>query len=105
MNSAALLLRYLAISLRGQLQYRASFLMAALGNLLNCLIELAGIWVLFDRFGTLSGWSFAEVALFCGAINATSTLAGGSIKPNAKLYPDATSIRSPALRPGATSRT
>ena len=71
MNAAALLLRYLSISLRGQLQYRASFLMAALGNLLNCLIELAGIWVLFDRFGNLSGWSFAEVALFCGTVNAT----------------------------------
>ncbi|MXY55537.1 MAG: ABC transporter permease, partial [Gammaproteobacteria bacterium] len=71
MNSAALLYRYLSISLRGQLQYRASFLMAALGNLLNCVIELAGIWVLFDRFGNLSGWSFAEVAFFCGAVNAT----------------------------------
>ena len=71
MNAAALLLRYLSISLRGQLQYRAAFLMAVLGNLLNCLIEIAGIWVLFDRFGDLSGWSFAEVALFCGTINAT----------------------------------
>jgi len=75
MNAAALLFRYLSISLRGQLQYRASFLMAALGNFLNCLIELAGIWILFDRFGNLSGWSFAEVALFCGTVNATYAIA------------------------------
>ena len=71
MNSAALLVRYLSISLRAQLQYRSSFLMGALGNFLNSTIELAGIWILFDRFGNLSGWSFAEVALFYGTVNCT----------------------------------
>ena len=75
MNAAALLTRYLSISLRGQLQYRTSFALAALGNCLNCLIELAGIWVLFDRFGNLSGWSFAQVALFYGTVNATFAIA------------------------------
>ena len=75
MNAGSLLVRYLSISLRGQLQYRASFLLAALGNLLNCGIELAGIWVLFDRFGNLAGWSFAEVALFYGTVNATYAIA------------------------------
>ena len=75
MNAAVLLARYLSISLRGQLQYRTSFLMAALGNFINSLIELAGIWVLFDRFGNLSGWSFAEVALFYGTVNCTYAVA------------------------------
>ena len=75
MNAAVLLSRYLSISLRGQLQYRTSFLMAALGNFLNSLIELAGIWMLFDRFGNLSGWSFAEIALFYGTVNCTYAVA------------------------------
>ncbi|MDE0055526.1 MAG: ABC-2 family transporter protein [Gammaproteobacteria bacterium] len=71
MNAAVLLARYLSISLRGQLQYRMSFLMETLGNFLNSAIELAGIWVLFDRFGDLAGWSFAEVAFFYGTVNCT----------------------------------
>ena len=75
MNAATLLARYLSISLRGQLQYRASFVMAALGNLLNSLIELVGIWALFDRFGHLAGWTFAEVALFYGVVNCTYAIA------------------------------
>ena len=75
MNSATLLARYLSISIRGQRQYRASFLMAALGQLLNSLIELVGIWALFDRFGRLAGWSFAEVAFFYGVVNCTYAVA------------------------------
>lgn len=75
MNAAALLARYLSISIRGQLQYRTSFLMSTVGNLLNCGIEFIGIWALFDRFGHLAGWSFAEVAFFYGVVNCTFALA------------------------------
>ena len=75
MNAAIMLARYLSISLRGQLQYRASFLMGTLGNFLNSAIELVGIWVLFDRFGDLAGWSFAEVAFFYGTVNCTYAIA------------------------------
>jgi len=65
----ALLSRYLGISVRAQMQYRASFLMTSLGQFLITGIEFLGVWALFDRFGSLPDWEFAEVALFYGVVN------------------------------------
>ena len=63
--------RYLMISMRAQLQYRAAFLLAALGQFLVTGTEFLGIWVLFERFGHLATWRFVEVALFYGVVNST----------------------------------
>jgi ABC-2 type transport system permease protein len=61
--------RYIGISVRGQMQYRASFMMMSLGNLLATGMEFLGIWALFARFGSLRGWTLPEVALFYGIVN------------------------------------
>ncbi|MCW3051894.1 MAG: hypothetical protein JWN14_1064 [Chthonomonadales bacterium] len=57
---------YIGISMRGQMQYRASFLMMVIGNVLTTITEFFGIWALFARFGNLKGWSLPQVALFYG---------------------------------------
>ena len=44
-----LYLRYIAISFRSQMQYRASFVMQSVGHFLITGIEFLGIWALFDR--------------------------------------------------------
>lgn len=75
MNGVELYLRYIAISVRGQLQYRLSFLLQSGGLFLATVIEFIGVWALFDRFGQLRGWSLAEVAVFYGAVNVTFALA------------------------------
>ena len=69
--------RYLAISIRSQMQYRASFLMMAFGNFLITAIEFVGIWALFARFGSLRAWTLPEVALFYGIINIAFGLSEG----------------------------
>ena len=61
--------RYLGISLRGQMQYRASFIMVALGSFLNHITVFFGVYALFDRFTHLEGWTLAEIALFYGMVN------------------------------------
>jgi ABC-2 type transport system permease protein len=66
--------RYLGVSLRGQMQYRASFLLLALGELVGTAIEFAGIWALFSRFGNLRSWRLPEVALFYGAVHVAYAL-------------------------------
>lgn len=53
--------RIARLRLRGQMEYRASFLMQIFGNLLANGVELAAILVLFQRFGTLGGWSVNDV--------------------------------------------
>jgi ABC-2 type transport system permease protein len=62
---------YLKLSVQGQLQYRAAFLLAALGQFLVTGIEFLGVWALFDRFGHLQHWRLPEVALFYSVVNCT----------------------------------
>ncbi|WP_028560792.1 ABC transporter permease [Paenibacillus pinihumi] len=59
--------KYILILFRSQMQYRASFWLLTLGQCLTPLSVFAGLYFLFERFGQISGWSFAEVAL-CFAV-------------------------------------
>jgi ABC-2 type transport system permease protein len=61
--------RYIGVSIRSQMQYRASFVMLTIGHLAGTGIEFVGILVLFDRFGSLQGWSLPEVAFLYGLVN------------------------------------
>ncbi len=65
------------LSIRGQMQYKVSFIMNVLGQFLITIIEIAGVWALFDRFGSLEHWSFEEVCLFYGIVNVSFALADG----------------------------
>lgn len=69
MNTIRLYGRYAAISIRGQMQYRMSFLMQAAGQFVINGIEFLAIWALFHRFGSLAGWTLPEVALLYGLVN------------------------------------
>jgi len=71
MNGLRMYQRYAAASIRGQLQYRASFVMTTIGVLVQTGIEFVAIWALFDRFGDVRGWTLPEVALFYGMISVT----------------------------------
>ncbi len=67
--------RLVGAAIRSQMQYRASFIMLALGQFLATVGEFLGVLVLFDRFGSLRGWGLAEVALFYGMVNVAFALA------------------------------
>ncbi|HZP82029.1 MAG TPA: ABC-2 family transporter protein, partial [Chthonomonadaceae bacterium] len=69
--------KMLGLSLRSQMQYRASFVMLTLGHLITTGVEFLGIWALFHRFGSLRGWTLPEVALFYGIANVAFALAEG----------------------------
>jgi ABC-2 type transport system permease protein len=74
-ESLALVGRYFAISVRAQMQYRASFVLSVLGQLSVTGIDVVGLWALFDRFGTIRGWSLPQVALLYGVVNVAFALA------------------------------
>jgi ABC-2 type transport system permease protein len=75
MNAVALYFRYIGLSLRGQMQYRASFVMQTIGTFLITAVEFLGIWALFARFGNLKGWTLPEVALFYGSVQISFAIA------------------------------
>ena len=58
--------RYLLMNLRSVLEYRLSTWLIALGQSLFTASTFLGLALLFRRFGSLSGWSFAEAALCYG---------------------------------------
>lgn len=75
MHAVQLYARYASLSLRGQMAYRASFLMQTAGQFLITGVEFLGIWALFNRFGQIRGWTLAEVAFFYGLISITWSIA------------------------------
>lgn len=79
-NAFRLYLRYTGISLRGQMQYPASFLMLTLGHLLVTGAEFFGIWALLLRFGNVRGWTLPEVALFYGIVNVAFSLSDATCR-------------------------
>jgi len=80
LNAVRLYVRYLGISLRAQMQYRASFLMGTVSHFLGTGIGFLALWALFDRFGSIKGWRLPEVALFYGITNVAFSLAEGTAR-------------------------
>jgi viologen exporter family transport system permease protein len=74
MRAFRLYLRYAGVSIRSQLQYRASVLMQSVGAFLVTGVEMLAIWALFVRFGNVRGWTLPEVALFYGMISISWSL-------------------------------
>lgn len=62
-----LYVHYLSMLLKSQMQYKASFFMTALGQFLTSFTAFLGVFFMFDRFHSVSGFSFSEV-LICFAV-------------------------------------
>jgi ABC-2 type transport system permease protein len=67
--------KFILASIRSQTQYRASFLMLLVGYFLGTFVDILGIWVLFDRFKMVHGWTLFEVGLIYGTIQIGFALA------------------------------
>jgi len=76
-KALGLYIRYARISIRSQMQYRASFVMLTFGHFLITGIEILAIWALFARFRSLRGWHLEEVALLYGLVHVAFALAEG----------------------------
>ncbi len=75
MDALGLLRHYFIASIRAQLQYPLGSALLGLGTFLTSIIELAGIWALFDRFGTVEGWRFGDIAFFFGMVSLSFAIA------------------------------
>ncbi|MFC1736451.1 ABC transporter permease [Candidatus Hydrogenedentota bacterium] len=67
-------IRFVGIAIRGQMQYRASFVMTSISVFIMTALEFVAIWALFDRFSHLRGWSLSEVAFLYGTVNIAFSL-------------------------------
>ena len=69
--------RYIATSVKAQMQYKISFFMNVIAQLLATGLGVLGIWVLFDRFGSLEHWTLHQVLVFYGLVNISFAIADG----------------------------
>ncbi len=68
-HNIALFMKLLSISIRSQMQYRASFAMLAFSYFFSTFVGIVSIWILFDRFKLVEGWCFAEVSVLYGIVH------------------------------------
>src|SRR5215813_816188 len=61
-----LYLRFTVARVRGQMQYRASFLLDVVSRFLVNGLELAAIFILFNRFTSLGTWRVGDIAFLYG---------------------------------------
>jgi len=59
--------KYISLLLKSQLQYKASFIMAAITQFIQPFSLFAGIYFLFERFGSIQGWTLYQVFM-CYAV-------------------------------------
>lgn len=69
MQTVLLYFKLISVTLRMQMQHRASFLMLITSYFIATLFEILGIWILFDRFHLIQGWTIQEIALLYGIMN------------------------------------
>jgi ABC-2 type transport system permease protein len=67
-NSLRFYLLLASASLRSHMQYRGTFALRSAIDFGVILSDLAPVWVLARYFGSLDGWSFAELALLYGMV-------------------------------------
>lgn len=67
-------LRYVAVSVRGQMQHRASFIMMSIGNFCYTVMKFLAIWILFTHFDQIAGWPLYEIALLYGIVHIASAV-------------------------------
>ena len=61
--------KYAKMWLKSQLEYRTSFILLCIGQFFVPFFVFIGLYLLFDRFDNLAGWTFSEVAFLYGTIH------------------------------------
>ena len=70
----ALYLRFIGARIRSQMQYKVSFVVDVISRFLVNGLELAAIFILFNRFSSLDGWSVGEIAFLYGLVTVSFAL-------------------------------
>ena len=60
--------RLIAVQIRSQLQFRTSFLLESISSMITLFLFFLSLALIFDRFGSLGGWSLGEVAFLWGTV-------------------------------------
>lgn len=71
-----LYMRYLSILFRSELEYKTSFILLSIGQFFIPFLVFIGMFLMFQRFSSIGGWSLYEVALCYSVIHIAFSLSG-----------------------------
>lgn len=66
-----LYMKYFAINLKSQMQYKATFILNVFGRIVIAFATVAGVWFMFMRFNEVEGFTLSQV-LLCTAVTLMS---------------------------------
>ena len=66
MHTISLCFELVMASIRGQMQYRTSFIIGVLSGMMFQGLGIVMIWAILEAFTSLGDWSFGEIALLYG---------------------------------------
>ncbi len=66
--------QYAAMHVRSAMQYKLGFVLSMAGQFFSTLFTFLAMYLLFERFGSIQGYSFGEVAVCFGVINVAFAL-------------------------------
>lgn len=72
--------KFVGVSLKSQMQHRASFFMLTTAYFLSTFVDIFGIWILFDRFKMIQGWTLEELSLLYGIMQMGFAVAEGTLR-------------------------
>ena len=55
--------KYVRMVIKSFMQYRASLWLTTIGQFFVSFFAFVGMYLLFERFDNIAGWTFGEVAL------------------------------------------
>ena len=70
-----LYLKYFSIQLRSIMEYKTSFILTAIGQCFTTFFSFLSIYFLFERFGSIKGFTFSEILLCFSTIFMSFSLA------------------------------
>jgi ABC-2 type transport system permease protein len=84
-QNLAFLAKYYSISLGSAMEYKANFLVQSVGMFVNNIFWIFFWWLFFQRFGSVNGWVFQDVALLWAVTTFSFGLGAGFLRQSAKI--------------------
>ena len=75
-----LFFKYAKMWLKSQMVYKTSFILLCIGQFFVPFFVFIGLFLLFERFETLAGWQFSEVALLYGVTHMAFSIAEALVR-------------------------
>lgn len=75
MEGLTLYVRFVGAGLRGQMQYKVSFVLETVAVAIGTVCDFLAILIVFGRFDNIGGWTMPEVALLYGMVATSFSVA------------------------------